>query len=306
MELTEAKKLHEIGLTGEGVTVSILDSGISDKLLDELRGRGIKVCLMNRNYEDKIGHGTVVTEIFATVCPKVKTLYIGKVVNPDGRISDGKAMDMLEKVRKLGADVVNISFGSVKSDDGTHPLAREVNYLFSKGVLPVCAAGNGYGRGVSYPASAKDAIAVGAVNIEGKPAAFNSYSVLESGIIKPDVMAYGVNIESKRYDGCWRVGRAEKDKCITSGTSFAVPQVSGGLALLLQAWKGDKRTVREALYETAEKYQSGKVIVSNFLSALLGKYFLRMLMDEPRISKETMGHGIIRLARAYRYLERLK
>lgn len=115
--------------------------------------------------------------------------------------------------------------------DGTSILDITVNNLVDRGVVVVCAAGNEgyYGfRTINSPASAKKAIAVGAVNMNNRIAWFSSKGPVGYGVnttIKPDVVAPGENIDSTSNTGSY---------VQMSGTSMATPHVSGVIALMLQ------------------------------------------------------------------------
>lgn len=120
----------------------------------------------------------------------------------------------------------------VYPSDGTSLIDQTVNNLSRNGIVVVCAAGNegwlGF-RTINAPASAKYAIAVGAVDSSGNLAYFSSKGPTGWGkneTIKPDVVAPGVNIISTWFNGGY---------AYASGTSMATPHVSGVVALMLQA-----------------------------------------------------------------------
>ncbi len=113
--------------------------------------------------------------------------------------------------------------------DGSSLIDRVVNNLSN--VVVVCAAGNEgyYGfRTINSPASARNAIAVGAVDSNLNIAWFSSKGPVgfgENFTIKPDVVAPGVRIFSTYpRDGY----------TLMSGTSMSTPHVSGVIALMLQ------------------------------------------------------------------------
>jgi len=120
----------------------------------------------------------------------------------------------------------------VYPSDGTSLIDEAVNNLAKVGIVVVSAAGNegelGF-RTINSPASAKYAIAVGALDSSDNLAYFSSKGPTgwgENETIKPDVVAPGVSILSTYYKGGYAYG---------SGTSMATPHVSGIVALMLQA-----------------------------------------------------------------------
>ena len=133
------------------------------------------------------------------------------------------------------AKVVNMSLGGPDTP-GIDPIEEAVNTLTAQtGTLFVIAAGNdGRDNYVSSPASADDALAVGAVDKQDQLAAFSNRGPrVGDGAIKPDITAPGVDI----------VAALAKDSAYPeyspgytqlSGTSMATPHVAGAAALLAQ------------------------------------------------------------------------
>jgi len=306
LELLEMVDVLKEGKEGQGIRVGVLDSGI-DKLP---RFRGVSINKMGLPGGDEVGHGTAVCDILLKVAPKIEKLYVFKVVNPDGTISVERVIDSLEKLANMSVDVVNISFGGKEPDDGNNPLSREVDWLVSKkGMAIVCAVGNaGPRRGsVSYPASSRLAISVGAVDGDGMPARFSSRGPTLDGRMKPEVVAYGVNVVvegGKKAKIGWKLG----NKLVVSGTSFSSPMVAGIVAALKSAGYGSEE-VKKAIYETAELFQKRGYMLrlSNRLNLIVDKIFdilgISVIFSEDRISRDAMGYGIVR---AYRALKRLK
>jgi hypothetical protein len=293
------------GYRGEGIKVAVLDSGVN---LEELES-DVKIVPLTEDIKDDIGHGTAIVDILTKVAEGLEAIYVGKVTRGDGTkyyIDTKVVMDYLEKLGEMGVDVINISFGGTEPDDGKHPLSKMVDYLSEKKhISVVCAVGNGYGRKISYPASAKYSIVVGAVDREGKPAKFNCDGYTLDGRLKLDIMAYGVNIlvKSKKVSGM----KINDEYKIVSGTSFACPMVAGVITLLRSYENlGDK--VKEAIFKTADKSFMKKtelaIVWNNIFEKLMDRLGIRLviLRGTDEISVRTMGNGIVRAYKALRYL----
>ena len=81
---------------------------------------------------------------------------------------------------------------------------------------------------VGLTASAKNIIAVGAVDSNGNIAGFSSRGPARDGRVKPDLVARGVSVYSTRPNGSY--GNKQ-------GTSMSAPAVTGMSALLTQQWR---------------------------------------------------------------------
>lgn len=78
------------------------------------------------------------------------------------------------------------------------------------------------------PASAKNLIAVGAVDSNLNIATFSSYGPTRDGRLKPDVVAMGVSVRSTGLNN---------GSVVMSGTSMSAPAVSGTVGLLIERFR---------------------------------------------------------------------
>lgn len=288
--MTQITTLEGDGLTGEGITVGIVDSGIdpSHPSLDHVDivawrdyvGGG------EEPYDDS-GHGTHVAGIIAAsggtgdffsgadldgIAPDV-SLVVVKACGPEQCDSQAVANGIDFAVAQ-GVDILTLSLGGrqVIFDFGDAPV-KAVERAVNRGVYVVAAAGNaGTDHGdVESPSSFRGAIAVGAVDRDGRVASFSSRgseSANEGTRLptgnnvggrpdphkKPEIVAPGVEVLSSWKDGTYATA---------SGTSQAAPFVAGALALILEdepQWKrtgsrggtsGAVTAVKSALTETA-------------------------------------------------------
>ncbi|MEM0442030.1 MAG: S8 family serine peptidase [Candidatus Nitrosocaldus sp.] len=158
-------------LTGEGIKVALIDTGV-DYTHKDLYGFG-KDGKVIAGYDfldkdddplDVDGHGTAVAGIIAAdgemkgIAPKAKLLAY-KIASGSNYTSSLDIVRALERAARDGADIVNISIGM---DRVNEDIDNAVNNLVRKGIVVVAAAGNSGQNGMGSPATAKDAITVGA------------------------------------------------------------------------------------------------------------------------------------------------
>ncbi|MFF3670021.1 S8 family serine peptidase [Microtetraspora malaysiensis] len=233
------------GMTGEGVTVAVLDSGY-DPDHPDLK----QVVTQSRNFSDapdirdNVGHGTHVASIIAGagekyrgVAPGAK-IAVGKI-GEEGITDSALLAGMEWAAVEVKAKIVNMSLGAPDTPD-LDPVEQAVNTLSERtGVLFVVAAGNeGSNRQtISSPGSADAALTVGAVDKSDRMAEFSSRGPrLGDHAIKPDVTAPGVDIMAAAA-----AGTADGPYVSHDGTSMAAPHVAGAAAILAQRhpdWNG--------------------------------------------------------------------
>lgn len=242
-------------LTGKGVRVGILDTGITPGHPD-LRGR-LKVF---RNFSpaqeeapsDGFGHGTHVAGTIAGgqssgvaigVAPEAD-LIVARIFDGNGESTREKILEAMQWMADPDGNPHTADFAQVVnnswSDDDPYsdrdpenePLCLAVQSWVRLGIIPVFSAGNtGPSAGtINLPAGCPEAFSVAATEQNDRspwfssagPAVWKSYR-----LAKPEVSAPGFQIKSASKDG----GYEEM-----SGTSMAAPHVSGAFAILLQAF----------------------------------------------------------------------
>lgn len=240
------------GLSGAGVSVAVLDTGV-DATHPDLAGR----VAAERNFTDDPivdgnGHGTHVASLVAGSGAAAggarkgvafgARLLSGKVLDDSGQGSFSAVIAGMQWAADSGARVVNLSLGSGAPSTGLDPLSLAVNALTaSHGVLFVASAGNtGPGSGtVGAPGAADAALAVGAVDSRDRVASFSSRGPrLGDYAVKPDLVAPGVDIIAARASGTSFGEPVGAYYARASGTSMAAPQVAGAAALLAQRRPG--------------------------------------------------------------------
>ena|GEM_PF-1619860 len=232
-------------LTGKGVKVAILDTGI-DYTRSELGGCFGEGCRVIGGYDfmngdadpmDDQGHGTHVAGIVGAngeikgVAPDV-TFYAYKVCDyycpTDGIIAAlEKAIDPDgDPLTNDGVDVINMSLGGPGPLDD--PLTMAVNELANENVLVVISAGN-EGDGamtIGSPGNAEKALTVAATDKYDNIAYYSSRGpILSESFQKPEISAPGSDISSLA------IGEGAVSM---SGTSMAAPHVAGAASLVKQ------------------------------------------------------------------------
>ncbi|NMO51471.1 S8 family serine peptidase [Actinoplanes sp. TBRC 11911] len=245
----------QAGLTGAGVTVAVLDTGI-DTTHPDLAGKvddqvdftpvADGGAPTRDDIHDVSGHGTVVASVIAGTGAASGGRYRG--VAPDARLISGKVGDgdimessliaaMEWASGEKHARVINISIGFPDSP-GDDPLDTAVNRLTAaNGSLFVIASGNDGARGVTSPGDADAALTVGAVDHDEHLWAGSSRGPrLGDGAVKPDVTAPGVDVTgAKSGDSFPDPGQLYTTEY---GTSLAAPHAAGAAAILAQQHPG--------------------------------------------------------------------
>src|SRR2546426_246937 len=234
------------GLTGRGVTVCLVDSGIDLQHPDFAHLRLVAwkdfVNLRPEAYDDR-GHGTVMAGLIAAngslrgIAPDAG-LLVAKVINSAGF---GSVQAVADGIRfcldpfgdgTRGADIISISLGTSAPQLGGTGVSLAAQQALDRGVFVVAAAGNDGGPfddgDVEVPADTSFAIAFGEVEPPRRIAPFSS---IGSGAnrtdpnLKPEVTAPGGQI----------ISTAPGAPYLTStGTSPATAITAGIVALLLE------------------------------------------------------------------------
>lgn len=259
-------KAWEAGLTGKGVKVAVLDTGV-DIGHPGLKDRvdATKSFIPGEEVADRNGHGTHVTSTVGGsgaesdgnkekgVAPGA-ALSVGKVLSDEGSGSESQIIAGMEWAAKdVGAKVVSMSLGSREASDGTDPMAAAVNTLSKDtGALFVVAAGNtGAPSSIGSPGAADSALTIGAVDSADKAAYFSSQGPRYGDhALKPDLSAPGVDILAARS----QLAGGEGYYTEMSGTSMATPHIAGVAALLAEKhpdWSGAR--LKDALMSTSDQ-----------------------------------------------------
>jgi subtilisin family serine protease len=260
----KANLVHEIIgsdgnlLTGEGITIAVLDTGI-DHTHPDLGGcLGIN-CKVIESIDftntvssglgiDDHGHGTHVAAtaagqgVLTGVAPSASLISYKVLAANGGGYTSGiiSAIERAMDPNQDGSfddhvDIISLSLGN-SDGSSTNPMSLAINNAVDIGVVAVIAAGNaGRFNTIGSPGTARNAITVAAVDKENALAGFSSKGPTADYYRKPDVSAPGVGICAAQWNVWLNQFHCVDDEHIAiSGTSMATPHVSGVVALLLQ------------------------------------------------------------------------
>lgn len=257
IKMINASILWDMGYTGKGIRIAIVDTGVDTSHPDFRFANGTSKIVESISFiegedaEDRHGHGTAMAGIAAGSGLASNGRFKG--VAPDALIINVKAFKAegleaystieilfkaLEYLDSVKPNVICAAWGVYPPLSEDHPFNRLVKRLIDQGVVFVAAAGNlGYHWTVVSPSSTPSVISVGAATRNG--IAFFSSKGPDPYSLRyvPLVVAPGVRIVAPgsgvlydrfkydSYEGYMEI----------SGTSPATAHVVGVVALLLSA-----------------------------------------------------------------------
>ncbi len=252
------------GIDGSGVTVAVLDTGIS-KLPDfgKRLVAGVDLSGEGNAFQDSYGHGTFVAGLIAGDGKSSKGAYHGeapganlvsvKVAGATGVTDLATVIGGINWVvahqaqYKIG--VLNISLGAIPTTSTVlNPLDQAVETAWQAGITVVTSAGNSgpFNGTIVSPGDDPLAITVGALDDQGStdPADatttdFTSVGPTNiDGWFKPDLVTSGRSVVSLRAPGstidkAFPTARIGAANFVGSGTSFSAAITSGAAALVI-------------------------------------------------------------------------
>lgn len=256
-QILKADHAHELGITGKGIRVAIIDSGFYPHPFYETRDYRINRIATRKEPEphiDEYGHGTAQLASLVSIAPDAEVFAI-KCMDRDPCYS-------LKKAIALGPDILICAWGFNIDQPGTKKLPKEYVQLHrlllgahKKGICLVAAAGNGQ---FAFPGSMPEVISAGGVYYtpEGTFSQSDVSSSFTSSVFPgrevPDVCGLVGNLPYGRLLLVPVPPRARLAKrpafsmfadhtetpvsgwAMLSGTSAAASMIAGAAALLLQ------------------------------------------------------------------------
>lgn len=259
--ITEA---HNLGFTGQGVRIGVLDSGYKASLsvFDHIRNSNRLIAEWDfvnhdNNTEDQSEDGepgfyhTHGTGVWSVIGAYEEGFLVGgaydaefvlaktEVIPTETPIEEDYYAAAIEWFDSLGVDIATASLAYLEFDDPdeSYPLsaldgqttvvAKICNWAANRGMIIVNAMGN-EGPGLSSlwsPADSPNVIGVGSVDTEGNVSNFSGRGPTVDGRIKPDIAALGESVY--RISPTGSMGAS-------NGTSYATPLIASGIALIKQ------------------------------------------------------------------------
>ncbi|WP_088102057.1 S8 family serine peptidase [Halalkalibacter urbisdiaboli] len=257
-------------LTGEGVTVAVIDTGIYPH--QDLSGRitGFVDFINQRTdpYDDNghgthcagdaLGDGSASSGVYQGPAPKANVIGV-KVLDKMGSGSLETIMQGVEWCINYNQEhpnqpihIISLSLGAPAQqydNENDDPMVQIVEKAWEEGITVCVAAGNEgpEARTIASPGISDQVITVGALDdrdtaetrSDDDVASFSSRGPTIYGKEKPDILAPGVDIVSLRspnsyLDKLQKANRVGSDYFVLSGTSMATPICAGVAALILQ------------------------------------------------------------------------
>ncbi len=260
------------GLTGEGVKIAVVDTGVNPLHLDIMpQIKNTFNCLSSKditNVNDTFGHGTMVAGIIGATANNNKCisgitdsaeLSIIKIIeNDNSKPSVSTLLAGITKAVDYGCDVINMSLGwttTNESDDTFIAVKQEIANGIKKGIIFVASAGN-MAEGSEevpkyYPAAFDDVISVASLGREktdedeGKPTATynnttivtdepSTFSVYNDKVTcaAPGYRIMSTFISAKKSDGTYTDPTTAM--ATSDGTSYAAPMVAAAAVIAKQ------------------------------------------------------------------------
>ncbi len=210
---------------GQGVTVAMLDTGLSPGTTNILKGGSVtQYDMTGAGDTPPVGHGDMVASLLAGatgeqgIVPGAPIMSI-RVLDSNNQGDVFGVSDGIYTAVDGGAKVLSLSLGSTQSSS---ILQAAIDYAISQGVTVVASAGNDGNGAIDYPAAYPGVVAVGSIDATGQRATFSDYGA-QMGLMAP-----GVGLNTITTGG----------NMTFSGTSASAPLVAGAIASLLSSNPG--------------------------------------------------------------------
>ena len=253
-ESVNANKVYKMGLSGKGIGIAILDTGVCMHKEIEKNVTYFKDFINNRekSYDDN-GHGSHVVGLIAAdsfgIAPNA-SLIVLKVLDENGR---GNSEDIikclnwvLKEYKELNIRILNFSIGFTPGAGfyEQKTILDLVEKLWDCGVVVVAAAGNDGPDSftITVPGISRKIITVGSSDDRS----FGSRGPNKCCILKPEVLAPGYNIRS--------ISNSPERYAYKTGTSMSTPIVSGAISLALEKNNNLRpEEIKLLLYDSCER-----------------------------------------------------
>ena len=250
-------KCNFYDLSGEGVKVAIIDSGI-DRSHEMLQRGTAGICfefsegnvLTSEDYRDSSGHGTAVASIIKKKAPGTE-LHIIRIFDQSLIVEQKILLESIRWAIDQNVDIINLSLGT--TDAQVKQALLDICQVATKKGIAIVAAEHNSGQ-ESYPAYFSNVIGVKAGEIKGR------YNYLFRRGESVECIAPGT---TQRV--LWAGGREH----IVEGSSFAAPHITGIIALIRQAFpKANLNEIRHILEANASREVHQKIPIGRKIRSL--------------------------------------
>ena len=259
LDKINADAIRKRGLSGKGIKIAIIDSGINFSHPDFnqsniLQGYNCTFGAEDINdYSDNIGHGTMVAGIIAAQTDNeldIAGIASNAQIIPI-KITDSNSLNIssiflgLEKALETDCDIINMSFGgAITDEEALSVLKGYIDEAEEKGIIVVAAVGNSghTDNAMNYPAGFDNVIGVGSVDEDLSSSYFSQKN--ESVFVS----APGDNIISLFKNNSTTTGL---------GTSLSAPIVTAVIAIIKEVRpECTLQEIKELLKNTSVDYGS--------------------------------------------------
>lgn len=234
---TDSPSAREVELSGQGIKVAVIDTGIKSDHPDLQVAGGVSFVEEAATPEDDNGHGTHVAGVISAqnndigilgVAPNV-SLYAVKALDADGIGNQTDVIAGIEWAIENNIDIINLS---ITSPYHSPAVQKAVENADEQGVVVVAASGNdetGDGQivdDIMYPARYPTVIGVGSIDENLVRSSF-SYKGESLSYSAPGKEVYSTYIQTADTPDGY---------ALMSGTSMATPYVAGIIALYKESY----------------------------------------------------------------------
>ena len=281
IHLHEGEYLHNLGFTGAGITIAILDAGFfgykTNSAMDSVRLQGRIVgewdyVKNEQSVNEDHPHGLYCFSIIAANKPGLivgsaphAAFYLLRTEDAPTEypVEEQYWVVAAEFADSAGVDMITSSLGYSDFDDpsfnhsyaqrngNTTIITNGADLAVRKGMIVTNSAGNSGGQTndgkfVSCPADGDSVFTIGATTVTGTIAGFSSWGPNGAGKTKPNIVSVGQGTVLANTSGNASSG---------NGTSFSNPLACGLIACLWQAFpEFTNMEITNAVEKSAHKY----------------------------------------------------
>lgn len=281
-ELSDIPKVHDMGITGDGVLIGLLDSGFDWETHIALRDRNV-IAEYDFHFNDnetandskdvssqQHNHGTSVFSIIAgyaegvLIGPAYESDYLlakTEFLPTETHVEEDNYAAALEWMDSIGADITSSSLGYSEFDspepsytyedmDGeTTIVTKAAEMAFDRGIAVITSAGNEGNSPWKYitaPGDGFNTLTIGAVTSDNVVTSFSSEGPTYDGRIKPELVAMG-------YSVVHAIAGTENSYSYGNGTSYSAPITAGIAGMLLSVYPHlTNKQLRSILIESGD------------------------------------------------------